>query len=42
MPKTPQLSYARSGDLSIGYARWGKGERIVVYTPPLVSNVELS
>lgn len=41
MTKSPDFRYARSRDVSIGYARWGTGEHLVVFTPPFVSNVEL-
>lgn len=41
MNSSPQFRYARSRDVSIGYARWGAGDHLVVFTPPLVSNVEL-
>lgn len=37
----PAVRYARSGEVNIAYCRWGTGAEIVVYTPPLVSNVEL-
>jgi len=38
---SPEFRYARSRNVSIGYARWGEGEHLVLFTPPLVSNVEL-
>jgi class 3 adenylate cyclase len=38
---TPEFRFARSRDVSIGYCRWGQGDHLVVFTPPLVSNVEL-
>ncbi len=41
MKTPPDIRYARSGDVSIAYSRWGQGEHLVVFTPPLVSNVEL-
>ena len=37
----PEVRYARSGTVNIAYTRWGQGSHVVVYTPPLVSNVEL-
>jgi class 3 adenylate cyclase/pimeloyl-ACP methyl ester carboxylesterase len=37
----PPVRYARSGEVNIAHCRWGAGADVVVYTPPLVSNVEL-
>jgi pimeloyl-ACP methyl ester carboxylesterase len=37
----PEVRYARSGTVNIAYTRWGQGSHVVVYTPPLASNVEL-
>ena len=36
----PDVHYARAGDVNIAYTRWGQGSHVVVYTPPLASNVE--
>ena len=41
MAQSPNFRFARSRDVSIGYCRWGEGEHLVIFTPPLVSNVEL-
>jgi pimeloyl-ACP methyl ester carboxylesterase len=41
MDKLPKVRYVRSGDVSIAYSRFGEGDDLVVYTPPLVSNIEL-
>ena len=41
MEMVPGVRYARSGGVNIAYTRWGQGSHVVVYTPPLVSNVEL-
>ncbi|MGI9524582.1 MAG: adenylate/guanylate cyclase domain-containing protein, partial [Hyphomicrobiaceae bacterium] len=41
MKALPDIRYVRSRDVSIGYMRWGQGKHQVVFTPPLVSNVEL-
>ena len=37
----PEVRYVRRDGMSIAYTRWGRGTHVVVYTPPLVSNVEL-
>ena len=41
MDKLPEVRYVRSGDVSIAYSRFGEGDDLVVYTPPLVSKIEL-
>jgi len=41
MSERPTIKYAKNADVSIAYTRWGQGDRIVVYTPPWVSNLEL-
>lgn len=41
MKALPEIRYARANNVSIAYSRWGQGDHLVVYTPPLVSNVEL-
>lgn len=41
MKSTPEVKYARNGKVSLAYSIWGEGEEVVVFTPPLVSNVEL-
>ena len=38
--EVPDIRFTRSGDLNIGYQRWGAGPDVVVI-PPLVSNVEI-
>ncbi len=37
----PEVRYARADNVSIAYSRWGAGDQLVVYAPPLVSNIEL-
>ena len=37
----PSVRYARVGDVNIAYTRWGQGDHVLVYAPPLASNVEL-
>ena len=37
----PEVRYARSGTVNIAYQRWGQGSHVIVFTPPLASNVEL-
>ena len=41
MVATYEIRYARSGGVNVAYCVWGEGDEVVVYTPPLVSNVEL-
>lgn len=41
MAELPEIRYARSGNYSIAYSRWGRGDHMIVFTPPLVSNIEL-
>ena len=41
MDVVPEVRYARSGAVNIAYTRWGQGSHVIVYTPPLASNVEL-
>jgi pimeloyl-ACP methyl ester carboxylesterase len=41
LTQSPDFRFARSRNVSIGYCRWGQGDQLVVFTPPLVSNVEL-
>ena len=43
MESLPDVRFVRRPDgVNIAYTRWGVGRQVVVYTPPLVSNVELS
>jgi class 3 adenylate cyclase/pimeloyl-ACP methyl ester carboxylesterase len=37
----PEVRFARRDGVSLAYSRWGYGSHVVVYTPPLASNVEL-
>ena len=37
----PDVRYARSGEVSIAYTRWGEGDDVIVFTPPLMTNAEL-
>jgi class 3 adenylate cyclase/pimeloyl-ACP methyl ester carboxylesterase len=37
----PEVRYVRRDGVSIAYSRWGHGPHVVVYTPPLASNVEI-
>jgi class 3 adenylate cyclase/pimeloyl-ACP methyl ester carboxylesterase len=39
--EVPSVRYVRSGGVNIAYMRWGQGSHVIVYTPPLASNVEL-
>ena len=41
MKTLPEIRYARAESVSIAYSRWGQGDHLVVFTPPLVSNIEL-
>ena len=41
MKALPQFQFVRSRNVSIGYTRWGQGDHLVFFTPPLVSNIEL-
>jgi class 3 adenylate cyclase len=41
MIERPSVKYAVSDGVSIAYTRFGRGDEVVVYTPPWVSNVEL-
>ena len=41
MNNPPKVEYARNGQVSIAYSTWGDGNETVVFTPPLISNVEL-
>ena len=41
MKALPEIRYARAKNVSIAYSRWGQGDHLVVFTPPLVSNIEL-
>ncbi len=41
MKALPQFQFVRSRNVSIGYTRWGQGDHLVIFTPPLVSNIEL-
>jgi class 3 adenylate cyclase/pimeloyl-ACP methyl ester carboxylesterase len=36
-----EICYARSGDVNLAYCVWGEGDEVLVYTPPLATNVEL-
>jgi pimeloyl-ACP methyl ester carboxylesterase len=38
--EVPDIQFAKSGDVDIGYQRWGTGPDVVVI-PPLVSNIEI-
>jgi class 3 adenylate cyclase len=38
---TPEIQYARNGDVSIAYQVLGNGPVDIVYVPPFVSNLEL-
>jgi hypothetical protein len=37
----PEVRYVAVGAVNIAYSRFGKGDHVVVYTPPWVSNIEL-
>ena len=39
---TPETLYAQSGELSIAYQVFGRGDRDLVYVPGIVSNVEFA
>jgi class 3 adenylate cyclase len=39
--QVPAVRYVRSDGVNIAYTRWGQGSHVLVYTPPLASNVEL-
>lgn len=41
MRNAPDVKYARNGEISLAYSIWGEGKEAVVFTPPLISNVEL-
>ena len=41
MEGVPEVRYARRDGVSIAYSRWGHGSHVVVYAPPLASNVEI-
>lgn len=41
MREMPEIRYVRNNDVSIAYSRWGQGEQVILFTPPLVSNIEL-
>jgi len=41
MDDRPDIRYASNSGVNVAYARWGKGETVIVYTPPWISNVEL-
>ena len=41
MDVVPEVRYVRRSGVSIAYTRWGAGSHVVVYTPPLASNVEI-
>ncbi len=41
MKTPPEIRYARAENVSVAYSRWGQGDHLVVFTPPLVSNIEL-
>ena len=41
MTVPPEIRYTRAQDVSIAYSRWGQGDHLVIFTPPLVSNIEL-
>ena len=41
MKAPPEIRYARADNVSIAYSRWGQGDHLIIYTPPLVSNIEL-
>lgn len=41
MSNLPEIKYAKSDGMSIAYSRWGKGDHVVVFTPPFISNIEL-
>jgi pimeloyl-ACP methyl ester carboxylesterase len=38
---TPEIKYARNGDVSIAYQVLGNGPMDIIYVPPFVSNLEL-
>ena len=38
---TPEIKYARNGDVSIAYQVLGKGPVDIIYVPPFVSNLDL-
>jgi pimeloyl-ACP methyl ester carboxylesterase len=41
MDGLPEVRYVRRDSVGVAYTRWGEGSHVVVYTPPLASNVEL-
>ena len=41
MDVVPEVRYVRRSGVSIAYTRWGAGSHVVVYTPPMASNVEI-
>lgn len=41
MKNSAEVKYARNGDVTVAYSTWGRGKDVVVFTPPLISNVEL-
>ncbi len=41
MAEIPEVRYARCGEVNVAYQRWGQGDRVQVFVPPLVSNLEV-
>jgi pimeloyl-ACP methyl ester carboxylesterase len=42
MVEVPDVRYVRRDGVNVAYTRWGQGSHVAVFTPPLVSNVELA